>query len=120
MAEERDEGKEFAQLLLKSVQELTKRIEDMGQKIGGDNKQKEIQGEFQIGEGSGTSHHLTSPHTGQQVVPCTPPRSTITTFLASGEGGLQQPEVSHYGDYFAGYQSYGSEFRGALTFNEFC
>ena len=33
MAEERDAGKEFGELLLKSVQELSRRIEEMGQKI---------------------------------------------------------------------------------------
>ena len=63
MVEERDEGREFAQLLLKSVHDLAKRIEEMGQKIGGDSKQKGIQGEFQIGEGFDTSHDSPDPHT---------------------------------------------------------
>ena len=45
----------------------------------------------------------------------------MPTFLASGAGagGPQEPEVVHYGECFAEYQSYGLEFRDALTFNEF-
>ena len=33
MEEEKDEGREFGELLLKSVQELSRRIEEMGQKF---------------------------------------------------------------------------------------
>ena len=38
MAKERDDGKEFGNLLLKSVQELSRRIEEMGQKFAADNR----------------------------------------------------------------------------------
>ena len=38
MAEERDEGKEFEQLLLKFVHELSRRIEEMGQKLTVDHR----------------------------------------------------------------------------------
>ena len=98
MAEEREDGKEFASLLLKSMEELTKRIEEMGWKIVKDNKQWEIPREFQIREGSDTSHHPPEPNIAQQLVPRTPPRSTMPTFLASGvgAGGPQEPEVAHY------------------------
>ena len=57
MEEERDDGKEFAQLL-KSMQELTKRIEEIRQKFVEDNKHRKIPREFQIEEGSGTITHL--------------------------------------------------------------
>ena len=58
MAEEKDEGREFGQLLLKSVQELSRRIEEMGQKFTADQRQRETPRGFHIGEGSDTSHHL--------------------------------------------------------------
>ena len=57
-AEERDEGKEFGNLLLKSVQELLRRIEEMGQKFAADNRQRETPRGFHIGEGYSTSHHI--------------------------------------------------------------
>ena len=36
MAKQKDEGKEFRELLLKSVQELLRRIEEMGQRFNAD------------------------------------------------------------------------------------
>ena len=48
MEEGRDDGKEFSNLLLMSMQELTKRIKEMGKKFVGDNKQREIPREFEI------------------------------------------------------------------------
>ena len=52
MAEEKYEGREFGQLLLKSVQELSRRIEEMGQKFTADQRQHETPRGFHIREGS--------------------------------------------------------------------
>ena len=122
MVEEKDEGREFGQLLLKSVQELSRRIEEMGQKFTTDQRQRETPRGFHIGEGSNTSHHLQEQLTTQQVVSLTPPRSTMPTFLTTGTGTgtLQEPKLVHIGDYFVEYQTYGREFGEALTFHDFC
>ena len=58
MAEERDVGKEFGELLFKSVQDLSRRIEEMGQRFTAESRQRETPRGFHIGEGSGTSHHF--------------------------------------------------------------
>ena len=83
----RSKEEKFSQLLLKSVQDLSKRIEEMGQRISNSSKGKGVQGDFQIGEGTGTSQHQVAPHTTMLVVPYTSPRSTILKFLALGTGG---------------------------------
>ena len=44
----RRKEEEFAQLLLESVQDLSKRIEEMGQRIINSSKGKGVQGDFQI------------------------------------------------------------------------
>ena len=58
MAEERDARKEFGELLLKSMQDLSRQIEEMGQRFTAESRQRETPRGFHIGEGSGTSHHL--------------------------------------------------------------
>ena len=58
MAEQQDEGKEFEELLLKSVQELSRMIEEMGQKFTANQRQRGTPWGFHTGEGSDTSHHL--------------------------------------------------------------
>lgn len=123
MAEEIDEGKEFGNLLLKSVQELSKKNRGDGSEVcRRENRQREIPREFQNGEGSDTFHHLLEHNTAHQVVPRTPPCSTMPTFLTSGAGagGPHEPKVAQYGEYLIEYRPYGPEFRDALTFNEFC
>ena len=65
MAEEIDDEKEFGNLLLRSVQELSKKIEEMGQKIAGENRQRETPRGFHIEEGSDTSHHTQEKNTTQ-------------------------------------------------------
>ena len=116
MAEERDAGKEFDELLLKSVQDLSRRIEEMGQRFTAKSRQRETPRGFHIGEGSGTSHHLQEHLTVQHMASHTPPRSTMPTFLAADTGARaqQEQELTHMGDYFAEYQTYGQEFRDAL------
>ena len=86
MAEEKDEGKEFGELLLKSVQELSRRIKEMGQKLTVDQRQRETSRGFHTGEGSSTSHHLQERFTVQQMASLTPPRSTMPMFIATGTG----------------------------------
>ena len=54
-----DDGKRFADMLLKSVQDLSRQIEVMGQRFTTvEARQCESPRVFQIGEGSGASHHL--------------------------------------------------------------
>ena len=65
MAEERDAGKEFGELLLKSVQDLSRRMEDMGQRFTVESRQCETPRGFHIVEGSSTSHHLQEHLTAQ-------------------------------------------------------
>ena len=60
MVEEKDEGREFGQILLKSMQELSRRIEEMGQKFTIDQRQHETPSGFHIEEGFGTSHQYRS------------------------------------------------------------
>ena len=86
MVEERDAGKEFGELLLKSVQDLSRRIEEMGQRFTVESKQCETPRGFHTGEGSGTSHHLQEHLTAQQMASHTLPRSTMPTFLAANTG----------------------------------
>ena len=84
-------------------------------------RQRETPKGFQIGEGSGTSHHLQEHDATQHMASHAPTHSTMPTFLAAdiGAGAQQEPEPSHMGDYFAEYQAYGQEFRDALSFRDF-
>ena len=59
MADDRDAAKEFGEMLLKSIQDLSRQIEVMGQRFTVvEARQRVTPRGFQIGEGSGTSHHL--------------------------------------------------------------
>ena len=78
------------------------------------------EGDFQFGEGSGNSQHHASFNTHMPLIPNTSRRSTIPTFLTSGDGGQLEQEDVPYGDYFLAYQSYGPDFRKAITFNDLC
>ena len=66
MADDSD-AKQFGEALLKSVQDLSRQIEMMGQRFTAiEARQRETTRGFLVGEGSGTSHHLqehaTTPH----------------------------------------------------------
>ena len=53
------EAKQFGEGLLKSVQDLSRQIKVMGQRfIVVEARQRETPRVFQVGEGSGTSHHF--------------------------------------------------------------
>ena len=53
------EAKQFGEALLKLVQDLVRQIEVMGQRFTAvEARQRETPRGFQVGEGSGTSHHL--------------------------------------------------------------
>ena len=53
------EAKQFGEALLKSVQDLARQIEVMGQRFTVvEARQHETPRVFQVGEGSGTSHHF--------------------------------------------------------------
>lgn len=85
--DKREEEKEFYELLLKAVQDLSRNIEGMGQRNGNGNKGKGVQGDFHYGEGSGTSQRRATLHSNMPLIQNTPPRSTIPTFLQFGAGG---------------------------------
>ena len=54
-----DDAKRFKEMLLKSVQDLSRQIKVMGQRfIVVEARQRETPRGFQIGEGSDTSYHL--------------------------------------------------------------
>ena len=54
-----DDGKKLVDMLLKSVQDLSRQIEVMGQRFTTvEARQRESPRVFQVGEGSGASHHL--------------------------------------------------------------
>ena len=122
-----DGGKKFADMLLKSVHDLSRQIEVMGQRFTTvEARQRESPRVFQVGEGSGASQHLpehgaTQRDTTQQVASHAPIRSTIPTFLGAdtGAGAQQEAKPGHMGDYFAEYQDYGQEFKEALSFRDF-
>ena len=59
LMEDDTEAKQFGEALLKSVQDLVRQIEVMGQRFTAmEARQRETPRVFQVGEGSGTSHHL--------------------------------------------------------------
>ena len=54
-----EDGKRFVDMLLKSVQDLLRQIEVMGQRFTAvEARQHENPRVFKVGEGSGTSHHF--------------------------------------------------------------
>ena len=118
------EAKQFGEALLKSVQDLARQIEVMGQRFTAvEARQRETPWVFQVGEGSGTSHHLPEHGAAQRDTPQpmnsrAPTHSTMPTFLgADTEAGAQrEAKPGHLDEYFAEYHSYGQEFRDALTF----
>ena len=85
------EAKQFGEALLKSVQDLARQIEVMGQRfIAMEARQHETPWVFKVGEGSGASHHLLEQGAAQRDTPqptdsCAPTHSTMPTFL--GEAG---------------------------------
>ena len=54
-----DDAKKFGDMLLKTVQDLSRQMETMGQRVAAiEVRQRETPRGFQIGEGSSTSHHM--------------------------------------------------------------
>lgn len=102
-----DDGKRFADMLLKSVQDLSRQIEVMGQRFTAvEARQHESPWVFPVGEGSGASHHFPEQHDiAQQVASHAPTCSTMPTFLGADMGAIaqQEAEPGNMGDYFAEY-----------------
>ena len=103
------------------MQDLARQIEVMGQRFTAvEARQRETPRGFQVGEESGTSHHLQEQDATPRQASHAPTRSTMPTFLGAdtGAGAQQEPEPGHMGDYFAEYQAYGQEFKDALSFRD--
>ena len=87
-----EDRKRFADILLKSVQDLSRQIEVMGQRfMAVETRQRESPRVFQGGEGSSASHHLTEQRDiAQQLASHAPTRSTVPTFLGVDTGAVAQ------------------------------
>ena len=95
------EAKQFGEALLKSMEDLARQIEVMGQRFTAiEARQRETPSGFQIGEGSGTSHHMQEHDATQHMESHAPTRSTMPTFLAADTRARaqQEPEPGHMGD----------------------
>ena len=73
-------------------------------------RQHETPWAFEVGEGSGASHHLPEQGAAQRDTPqpttsCAPTRSTMPTFLGADTGGKAQQEAmpGHLDEYFVEY-----------------
>ena len=109
MADDSEE-KQFGEALLKLVQDLARQIEVMGQRFTAvEARQCKTPRGFHVGEGSGTSHHLSKRDATPHQASHAPTRSTMPIFLGAdiGAGVKHEPEPGHMGDYFAKYQAYG-------------
>ena len=86
-----DDAKRFGEILLKSLQDLSRHMETVGQRLTTlEVRQRETPRGFQIGEGSGTSHHLPEHDATQHMASHTPTRSTMPTFLGADIGAGAQ------------------------------
>ena len=87
-----DDGvKRFGKMLLKSVQDLSRQIEVMGQRFTAvEARQRETPRGFQIGKGSITSYHLHEHDSTQHMISHTPTRPTMPTFLGADTGAGAQ------------------------------
>ena len=86
-----DDAKRFGEMLLKSVQDLSRQIETMGQRfIAVEARQRETPRGFQIGEGSSTSHHMQEREATPLMASHAPTRSTMPTFLGADTGAGAQ------------------------------
>ena len=90
------EAKQFGEALLKSVQDLARRIEVMGQRFTAvEARQCETTWVFEVGEGSSASHHFPEQGATQRDIPqptasCAPTFSTMPTFLGADTGAEAQ------------------------------
>ena len=110
-----DDERRFRETLLQHIQDVSQRLAALAV------RQRETPRGFQIGEGSGTSHHLSEHDATQHMASHTPTRPTMPTFLDEdiGAAAQREPEPGHMGDYFAEYQAFGQEFMEALSFRDF-
>ena len=76
---------------------------------------------FHVGDGSGTSHHLSERDATLHQASPAPTCATMPTFMSAdtGAGAQEEPEPDRIGDYFAEYQAAGQEFRDAILFKYF-
>lgn len=119
MADDSD-AKQFGEALLKSVQDLAKQIEVMGQRFTAvEARQREIPKGFQVDEGSDTSHHLQEKVSAPHQASHAPIRATMPTFLSTDTGTGAREEPDSISDYFFEYQAAGYEFRDAILFKYF-
>ena len=86
MADDED-ARRYRETLLKTVQDLSRQMETMGQRIATiEVRQREAPRGFQTGEGSGTSHHMPEREAIPLMASHAPTRSTMPTFLRADTG----------------------------------
>ena len=84
--------------------EVLQYMQDVSQRLAAlEVRQRETPRGFQIGEGSGTSHHLPDNVATQHMASHTPTHPTMPTFLDEDirAAAQQEPELGHMGNYFA-------------------
>ena len=87
MAGDDDDARRYREMLLKSIQDLSRQMETMGQRFAAvEARQRETPRGFQIGEGSSTSHHMPERETTPLMASHAPTRSTMPTFLRADTG----------------------------------
>lgn len=103
-------GNEFGNILLKTMQNLSREIKEMRVK-----RRRETPTGLPNGETSGTSHYLYEKPTTQKASQF----STMLTILAIGNGARGPQEQEALSDYFLEYESQSQRFKEHLTFQEF-
>ena len=103
---EGDEEKEYPKLLLQTMQDIDREINEMRM-----DRYKESPKGFIHGEGSNISRHWSDQPVKKQQVS---QHSTMPTLLAMGNGGFQEQETLE--DYVMEYESQSQRFRDHLIF----
>ena len=107
------EEEEFEKTLLEAMQDLSKEIKEM--RI---DQMMDSLGRLHQGESSEMSQFGTGPPVSFPQSPQISQRSTMPTFLAIENEGLQEPTPLE--GYFVEYDSQSQRFKDNLSFQDFC
>ena len=111
-----DDERRFREALLQHMQDVSQRLTAL-------DRQWETPRGFQIGEGSGTSHHLPKHDATQHMASRTPTRPTMPTFLDEDIGARAQrePEIDpdQVDAYIAEYLARGPAIRDLISFRDY-